>query len=127
MQGWARRALSLFLALTIGILTSFFVVWRSSAVSLGDVYELGTGTFEPPLIVSLALLWCLVGTALWWLSRREVTLDRLILLVGAVVISLLYLEALREHVWFSDYQLYVRAAKTMPLVSGTTKARTTIR
>ena len=113
MQGWARRALIFFLVLTIGILISFLVVWWSSAVSLGDVYELGTGSFEPSLIVSVALLWCLVGTALWWLSRREVTSDTLVLLVGAVGISLLYLSVLREHVWFGDYQLYFRAAKTM--------------
>ncbi len=113
MQRRARRALTAFLVLTLGILVSFLVVWLSPAVSLADVYEVGPGTYEPSLIVSLALLWCLVGTVLWWLSRRAVTSDTLVLLVGAVVISLFYLTVLREHVWFGDIELYVRAAKVM--------------
>lgn len=113
MRERTRRALILFVVLTVGILLSFIIVWKSPAVSLDDVYELGPGTFEPSLIVSVFFLWCLAGTVLWWARGRNVTSDTLVLLVGAAVISLVYLTFLREHVWFGDYRTYIRAAKAM--------------
>lgn len=113
MQRGARRGLVFFLVLTLGILTSFVLVSRGFPVSLGNVYEPGPGTSEASLIASLILLWCLIVTVLWWLSGRKVTKDTLLLFVGAVVISLVYLTFLREHVWFGDYRAYLDAAKAM--------------
>jgi hypothetical protein len=100
-------------ALTAAVLASFVLVWRGPAVALADVYEPGPGTNEPSLIVSLVLLWCLLGIVLWWLTRRGLTADTLPLLVGAVVVSLLYLALLRERVFFGDYRAYMGAARAM--------------
>jgi hypothetical protein len=120
MHSWARRALIFYVCLTAAALASFLVVRLNPAVSLPDIYEEGTGTFEPSLIVSLFVLWCLAGGSLWWASRRRLTPETLVLFVGTLAVSLLYLSIMREHVWFGDYQLYFRAAKTLEVGAAMT-------
>jgi len=113
MQALARRWLSFFLILSAAILAFFAFVGWSPAASLDELYTLGPATNEISLVVSVSLMWLLVGFALWWLSFRRVTQETALLFAGAIAVSLVYLAFLREHVQFMDYRAFVQAARTM--------------
>lgn len=100
----------------LGITASIFAVGASAAIfpEFGSriAPTLGPQTHHVGLIVALVLTWVLLTVALR-IACRPLEIDDLVLLLGTVLVSLLYLIFLRERGSFGDIGDYIQAGKTI--------------
>jgi len=101
-------------SITLLILGSILLIGlRWGAEGFAIFIQEGIFTHLPTALVSVAITWVLVGLFVYLLYANKFNADNILIWLGFYLVTLMYLNVLRERFRFGDIDYYIKAAQQL--------------